>query len=74
MKEDPYFINQFAKTIKTLPNEYPEFVPIHWRAPFLDGCANCLKPCRHVSGQCALDKDDYKNGTFYRCEHFEFPG
>lgn len=49
---------------------------LHFEVPLLDGCGNCLhrKNCPTTGNIGVFDIDDYKNGTFYRCNMFEFPG
>ena len=77
MKDDPYFINPIfkARSMKNPDTRNGEnyYLPIHWKAPFLDGCLNC-KGCPSRFDNRVLDKDDIKKGTYYRCEEFEYPG
>ena len=74
MKDDPYFINgKCTESIKCVSWMCQlRRNPVHWNAPFLDGCGNCSqKNCGSMKSP-ILDKHDYENGTFYRCENFEF--
>jgi hypothetical protein len=80
MLDDPYFIRKrgFATSTKRVKiNPANESYRVNWAAPYLDGCENCAfkNDNREI---CALgsvlDRLDVINGTYYRCEEFEYMG